>query len=69
MGVLVKGANVAFRIENFNFRIALNVACNDFTFAGSVDINRLGTLRVNLENYPFEVEDDLRYVFLNAGDC
>lgn len=56
------------RVENLNLRIRLNAACGDLALARSVYIDSLRTIAVDLEYDILEVEDDLRNVFLDAGN-
>ena len=64
----VKSGNMKIRVEDLNLRIRLNAACGDLALAGSVYIDSLRTIAVDLEYDILEVEDDLRNVLLDAGN-
>ena len=57
------------RIETLDLAVCLDVAGGDFTFAGGVDEDGLRALAVQSGNDLLYIQNDLRNVLLNAGDC
>ena len=66
MSFAVKGSDMMIRIENLNLGICLNAAGSNLAFTACLDVNGLGTVAVNLEDYSFKVQNYLGYVLLNS---
>ena len=60
--------DMLFGIEDLHLGVSLDVAGGDFALACGLDIDGLCSLAVKAGNYALDVEDDLRHVFLHAGD-
>ena len=67
-GVGTQRADMKVRIENLDLAVCLDVAGGDFTFAGGVDEDGLRALAVQSGNDLLYIQNDLRNVFLDAGN-
>ncbi len=67
-GVGAQGGDEQIRVEDLHLAVRLDVPGGDFALAAGLDIHPLGAVAVQLGDDLFDVEDDLRYVFLHAGD-
>jgi hypothetical protein len=63
-----EGCNRLLGIEDLHLGIGLDVTGGDQALAGSLDVNGLGTVAVKAGDDALDVQDDLRHVFLHAGD-
>ena len=66
--ILGKSSNVQFRVQNFNFRILLDITSGDHARTGHIDQDSLCALRIELRNNALHVQDDFGNVLFYTGD-
>ena len=67
-GIAHQSSDMQVGIQDLDFAVCVDVTGLDFALAGSLDVDRLGAVAMQLGNDALDVQHDLGYVFLNARD-
>ena len=54
------------RVEDLNLAVCVDIASLDLALAGGLDVDRLGTITMQLGNNALNIQHDFGNVFLNA---
>ena len=61
-----QGSDVQIRVEDLNLAVCVDIASLDLALAGGLDVDRLGTITMQLGNNALNIQHDFGNVFLNA---